>query len=78
MTDEDRRILEFERLWWRTPGAKENAIREQFGLSPTRYYQRLNHLLSTHEALQFDPIQTNRLRRIRSARQDASDRTSVQ
>lgn len=68
MTDDDREILEFERLWWQQAGAKENAIRERFGLSPTRYYQRLTHILDDPTAVQFEPILVRRLRRIRDAR----------
>lgn len=47
MTDQDREILDFERTntWWKYPGAKEAAIRERFGLSSTRYYQRLAQLV---------------------------------
>src|SRR5262249_40876475 len=34
-------ILAFERRWWQHAGAKEQAIREEFGLSAARYYQLL-------------------------------------
>src|SRR5262249_34453144 len=44
LTDHQRSILDFERLWWRRPGAKEQAIRDNFEMSPTPYYQPLNHL----------------------------------
>ena len=65
----DQQILEFERLWWKYAGAKEQAIREKFAMSATRYYQVLNALLDTPEALAFDPLLVKRLRRLRSARQ---------
>ena len=39
LTARERAVLAFERQWWRYAGAKEAAIREEFGLSPTRYYQ---------------------------------------
>ncbi|MDQ6937717.1 MAG: DUF3263 domain-containing protein, partial [Actinomycetota bacterium] len=35
----DREILAFERQWWKFAGAKEQAIRELFDMSSTRYYQ---------------------------------------
>ncbi|WP_078324498.1 DUF3263 domain-containing protein [Mycobacteroides salmoniphilum] len=57
--------LELERVWWRLPGAKEEAIRERFGVSPVRYYQQLNTIIETPEALAFDAQTVNRLRRIR-------------
>jgi hypothetical protein len=62
-------ILAFERQWWRYAGAKEQAIREQFGLSSTRYYQLLNQLLEKPEALRADPMLVKRLRKLRTARQ---------
>ncbi|MFE6849509.1 DUF3263 domain-containing protein, partial [Streptomyces sp. NPDC057674] len=47
------------------PGAKERAVRETLGLSPTRYYQLLNALLDDPRALAHDPVTVNRLRRVR-------------
>ncbi|WP_369140639.1 DUF3263 domain-containing protein [Modestobacter versicolor] len=65
----ERDMLAFERQWWRFPGAKETAIRERFGISPTRYYQVLNALVDRPEALAADPLLVRRLRRMRAARQ---------
>jgi hypothetical protein len=65
LADLDRQILAFERQWWRQPGAKEQAIRDTFGVSPTRYYQLLNQLLDKPAALAEDPVLVNRLRRLR-------------
>ncbi|SHM97851.1 DUF3263 domain-containing protein [Cryptosporangium aurantiacum] len=69
LTDRERAILEFERQWWQYAGAKEQAIREQFSMSATRYYQLLNALIDRHEALVHDPMLVKRLRRVRAARQ---------
>ncbi len=71
LSDQERRILEFERCWWRFGGAKEDAIREQFDLSATRYYQTLNRLINDPIALEADPILVRRLRRLRETRQQA-------
>ncbi len=71
LADRDRRILEFERAWWRFAGAKEQAVRDQFDMSPTRYYQVLNALIDSDAALDFDPLLVKRLRRLRSSRQRA-------
>ncbi len=71
LSDQERRILEFERCWWRFGGAKEDAIREQFDLSATRYYQTLNRLINDPVALEADPILVRRLRRLRETRQQA-------
>ena len=62
-------MLAFERQWWRYAGAKEEAIRERFGLSATRYYQVLNALVDRPEALAADPLLVRRLRRMRATRQ---------
>jgi hypothetical protein len=65
----EHEMLAFERQWWRRPGAKETAIRDQFGVPPTRYYQVLNALVDRSDALAADPLLVRRLRRLRSARQ---------
>lgn len=71
LSDRDRRILEFERQWWKYAGAKEQAVRDLFEMSATRYYQILNTLIDTPEALVVDPMLVKRLRRMRAARQRA-------
>lgn len=68
LTDADREMLAIERAWWAFPGAKEQAIRDRLGMSATEFYQRLNALIETEAALAFDPLTTNRLRRLRDAR----------
>ena len=69
LSERDRSLLEFERQWWKYAGAKENAIRELFDMSATRYYQVLNALIDTEAALNFDPMLVKRLRRMRAERQ---------
>ncbi|CUR55577.1 conserved hypothetical protein [metagenome] len=69
LSDRDREILEFERQWWKYAGAKEQAVREKFDMSSTRYYQVLNSLIDKPEALEADPLLVRRLRRLRAARQ---------
>ncbi len=71
LSERDRGILEFERQWWKYAGAKEQAIRDLFEMSATRYYQLLNGLIDTPEALAFDPMLVKRLRRLRASRQRA-------
>jgi Protein of unknown function (DUF3263) len=71
LSDREQAILAFERRWWKLAGAKEQAIRLQFGLSATRYYQVLNALIDRPEALAHDPMVVKRLRRLRAARQRA-------
>jgi hypothetical protein len=69
LTRRDREILAFERQWWKYAGAKEQAIRELFDMSTTRYYQVLNALIDTPAALAADPMLVKRLRRLRASRQ---------
>jgi Protein of unknown function (DUF3263) len=68
LTDLERCVLDLERREWRSPGAKELAVRTELGLSSARYYQVLNALLDSPEALRADPMLVKRLRRIRDAR----------
>ena len=44
LTEREREILAFERQWWKYAGAKEQAIKDLFDMSATRYYQVLNAL----------------------------------
>jgi hypothetical protein len=69
LTRREREILSFERQWWRYAGAKEQAIRELFDMSATRYYQVLNALIDSPAALAADPMLVKRLRRLRATRQ---------
>lgn len=69
LTRRDREILAFERQWWKYAGAKEQAIRELFDMSTTRYYQVLNALIDSPAALAADPMLVKRLRRLRASRQ---------
>ena len=69
-----RAILDFERQWWKHAGAKEQAIRDRFELSATRYYQLLNALLDEPAALEYDPVTVARLRRLRAPRRRGTGR----
>ncbi len=69
LSERDLAILAFERQWWKYAGAKEQAIRDLFAMSATRYYQVLNALIDTPEALVADPMLVKRLRRLRATRQ---------
>jgi Protein of unknown function (DUF3263) len=74
LTEREEQVLAFERRWWKHAGSKEQAIRDTFGLSATRYYQVLNGLLDHPAALAHDPVLVGRLRRLRSARARARRR----
>ncbi|MEO7126350.1 MAG: DUF3263 domain-containing protein [Nakamurella sp.] len=65
----DLDVLQFERQWWLYAGNKEQAIRDMFDLSPTRYYQVLNQVIDSPDALAVEPLLVRRLRRLRASRQ---------
>ena len=71
LSSRDQQMLALERQWWKYAGAKEQAIRELFDLSATHYYQILNALIDTEDALAHDPMLVKRLRRLRTSRQRA-------
>ena len=71
LSPRDQEILAFERQWWKYAGAKEQAIRDLFDMSATRYYQVLNALIDRPDALVADPLLVRRLRRMRAERQRA-------
>lgn len=66
--ERERAVLAFERHWWRHAGAKEEAIRRQFGVGPTAYYQLLSRLLDDPAAIAYDPMLVKRLQRQRASR----------
>jgi hypothetical protein len=68
LTEREREVLAFEARWWKHAGSKEQAIRDAFGLSSTRYYQLLNTLLDKPAAVEHDPVLVGRLRRLRATR----------
>ena len=64
----DAAILEFEKKWWHYQGAKQQAIRDAFGLTPTRYYELLEELIDLPEAFALAPATVGRYRRLRDVR----------
>lgn len=68
LTETERAVLDFERQWWKYPGAKETAVRDAFDMSATRYYQVLNSLTERPAAVAYDALLVHRLRRLRAAR----------
>jgi hypothetical protein len=64
----DTMMLDFERSWWKYAGAKDEEIREQFGLTSVRYYAVLNGLIDRPEAMAYDAMVVRRLLRLRERR----------
>lgn len=78
LSERDAKILDFERQWWKFAGAKEDSVRDLFHMSATEYYQVLNALIDSHEALAHDPMLVKRLRRMRASRQRGRASRSLQ
>lgn len=67
----EKRILDFANRRFHTPGEREQAIRDEFGYSATRYYQRLGALIDQPRALAYAPLTVNRLRAVREIKRHA-------
>ena len=68
LSTRERAILDLERTWWSHARSKEATIRQELGLSPTRYYQLLTALLDSGDAMAYDPLVVRRLQRHRTVR----------
>ncbi|AVI03670.1 hypothetical protein SEA_CONFIDENCE_40 [Gordonia phage Confidence] len=62
-------MLDLAGARWNYAGSLEQRVRDEFGISLTRFWQRVSHLCDTREALAYAPVTVNRLRRLRTARQ---------
>ncbi len=56
LTGDEIALFEFERVHWGATPNKESAVRERFGLSLARYYQRVYALCEKPEALEYDAV----------------------
>jgi hypothetical protein len=75
--ERERGVLAFERHWWRHAGAKEEAIRREFGVGPTAYYQLLSRLIDDPAAIAYDPMLVKRLQRQRASRRRQRSRNRL-
>jgi len=71
LSERDRAVLDFEQRAPASAGARESAIRREFGLGVVRYQQLLNSLIDRPAALAYAPMLVGRLQRLRVARHDA-------
>ncbi|MGV0343429.1 DUF3263 domain-containing protein [Corynebacterium lehmanniae] len=65
LTETDLAVLRFAARAPRSIGAREDAVRAELGMQPIRYYQRLNRLLDSPDALAAEPQLVRRLQRLR-------------
>lgn len=68
LTDLERELLDFAGLTWRSAGLREQAIRDRFGVSATRYHQMVHGLIQRPEALAYAPSTVKRLQRLEERR----------
>ncbi|GAA2044709.1 hypothetical protein GCM10009720_27030 [Yaniella flava] len=66
LTATEQHMLEFEKRSWHYAGAKDRDISDTFGLTPTRYYQKLARLITTERAYAYNPMLIDRLLNSRS------------
>ena len=65
LTDVERSLLDFERMWWQLPESKTSEIRARFGFSTSSYYRTLHLLVDRPDAEAYDPLTVRRVRRRR-------------
>ena len=68
LTEDAWAILEFERAHWGPLPNKESAVRESFGVSLARYYQRLYAVCELPEAMAYDAVLVRQCREAADAR----------
>lgn len=72
LDDRARDTLDVDCSWWKYAGANETTVRERFGESATRSYQRLNTLIDHPAAMAHDPMTARRPQRLRDTRRRQS------
>lgn len=68
LTETEKKMLYLEQGFFKYAGVKDTQINTVLGMSPTRYYQKLNQLIDDPRALAWDPMTVKRLQRLRDAR----------
>lgn len=68
MTVKDRMTLDLASRHYAYPAVRDRHVRDQLGMSPARFWQRVAWLLQRPEAEQAMPTEVRRLRRLAEAR----------
>jgi hypothetical protein len=74
LDDRDKKTLVMAEQRWKYPAARVDAIRETFGETETRFWQRVHALLRDPEAAQWAPTTVSRLLRLEAARRAVRSR----
>ena len=64
LSDLDRAIIDLAAEPWKGRGWLEREARDRLGLSSIRFYQRLDALVRTREAIEYDPMTCRRIREL--------------
>ena len=67
LSENETRLLDFERSWWSAGTGRDEAVREQLAMSAADYHRAVNDLIDKPEALAYDGVLVRRLRRQRDA-----------
>lgn len=68
MTDDEKRMLDLAGKRWNYAGSLEQTVRDEFGISLTRFWQKVGQLCHRQDAIAHSPTTTARLRRIMEVR----------
>jgi hypothetical protein len=68
LSENEKRLLDFERSWWSAGTGRDEAVREQLGMGAADYHRAVNDLIDKPEALAYDGVLVRRLRRQRDSR----------
>lgn len=68
LTDTQKAMLDLAGQSFKYAGSLEDQAKQQFGLTPTRYWQEVNRLINTPDAHQHSPALARRLTQARQPR----------
>ena len=74
MTEDEKRMLDLAGQRWNYPGSLEQRVRDEFGISLTRFWQKVGQLCHRQDAIAHSPTTTARLRRIMEVPSDRRQR----
>ncbi len=77
LTDRERTIIDLAGRRYRYAGTRDQAIRDELGVSAHRFFQELGGLLERPEALAYAPLTVRRLARLGDQRARARSMRSA-
>lgn len=68
VTDDERAVIELAAASFRYPAVREARALEELGLTPTKFWALVHHLIDRPDVVAAMPVETARLRRLRDRR----------